>query len=151
MATPQPQGHLLIVSDCMWRPPVRILVAAARFTRCSPEFNPSPIMKGATPLQLRHLRTGILLYMMNDTILGQKVHPITLRALLVTCVFDFKISSLISSFVESICRYPRCGQHAFFDRRVNELREWCSDQHMQCVVPIYHQSPVLSYLSLGLQ
>jgi hypothetical protein len=89
MATSQPQGRLLIVSDRIRRSPVRILVAAARFTRPSREFNPCPITEGVTMLQLRHLRTGILLYMMNDTILGQKVHPITLRALLVTSVFDF--------------------------------------------------------------
>ena len=36
----------------------------------------------------------------------------------------------------------------FFDRRVNEFREWCSEQHMQCVVLNYHHNPVLSYLFL---
>jgi hypothetical protein len=89
MATSRPQDHLLIVSDCMRRAPVRILVAAATFTRRNPEFNQGPIMEGATLLQLRNLRTGILLYMMRGTILGQKLLPINLRALLVTNVFDF--------------------------------------------------------------
>ncbi|KAF8492538.1 hypothetical protein F5888DRAFT_888921 [Russula emetica] len=50
-----------------------------------------------------------------------------------------------------LCRYPRCTRIAFFDRRVNERREWCSDEHMQYVVPIYHHNLVLSYLPLGLQ
>ncbi|KAI0298055.1 hypothetical protein B0F90DRAFT_1736003 [Multifurca ochricompacta] len=30
-----------------------------------------------------------------------------------------------------ICRMPGCNRPVFFDRRVNERREWCSDQHMQ--------------------
>ncbi|KAI0268479.1 hypothetical protein BGY98DRAFT_337408 [Russula aff. rugulosa BPL654] len=33
-----------------------------------------------------------------------------------------------------ICRYPRCNVRVFFDRRVDELREWCSDQHMMAAV-----------------
>ena len=53
MATSQPQGHFLIVSDRVRRSPVRILVAAAMFTRRSREFNPGPIMEGATLLELR--------------------------------------------------------------------------------------------------
>ena len=89
MATSQPQGHLPIVNNCMWRSPVWILVAAERFTRHSREFNPGPIVEGTTLLQLRHLRIPILLYMMNDTTPGQKVHPINLRALLVTNLFGF--------------------------------------------------------------
>jgi len=30
----------------------------------------------------------------------------------------------------SMCRFAGCFKQTFFDRRVNELREWCSDQHM---------------------
>ncbi|KAF8492544.1 hypothetical protein F5888DRAFT_889322 [Russula emetica] len=56
----------------------------------------------------------------------------------------------VTSGYKPLCRYPRCGHHVFFDRRVNELREWCSDQHMQCVAPIHH-NPVLPYLPLGMQ
>jgi len=86
MANSQPQDHLLITSDCMRRVPVWILAAAATFTRRSPEFNPGPIVEGATLavtlLQLGNLRTGILLYMMRGTILGQKLLPIDLWALL---------------------------------------------------------------------
>jgi hypothetical protein len=89
MATSQPQDHLLITSDCMRRVLVWILAAAATFTRRSPEFNPGPIVEGATLLPLGNLRTGILLYMMRGTILGQKLLPIDLRALLVTNVFCF--------------------------------------------------------------
>ncbi|KAN0113632.1 hypothetical protein V8E52_007558 [Russula decolorans] len=32
---------------------------------------------------------------------------------------------------DPLCRIPGCNNRAFYDRRVNELREWCSDQHMQ--------------------
>lgn len=59
MATPQPD-HLLIVSGCIRRAPVRIPVAAALFTRSNLEFN--LIMEGATMQPLRNLRTGTLLY-----------------------------------------------------------------------------------------
>jgi hypothetical protein len=30
-----------------------------------------------------------------------------------------------------LCRFPRCNNPVFFDTRVNEYREWCSDQHMR--------------------
>jgi hypothetical protein len=82
MATPQPSDHLLIVSGCIRRAPVRILAAAATFTRRSLEFN--PIMEGATRQQLRNLRP----YMMRGTVLVQKLPPIRLRAALVNNAFD---------------------------------------------------------------
>jgi len=28
------------------------------------------------------------------------------------------------------CRYPGCNNNVFFDRQVNEYREWCGEQHM---------------------
>jgi hypothetical protein len=90
MATPQPPDgpdHLLMASGCIRLAPVRILAAAATFTRSSLEFN--PIMEGATPQQLHNLRTGMLLYIMRGTILVQKLPPIDLRAVLVTNAFDF--------------------------------------------------------------
>jgi hypothetical protein len=40
--------------------------------------------------------------------------------------------TLMSSYLGPRCRYPGCDNFIFFDRRVNELREWCSDEHMQC-------------------
>ena len=55
----------------------------------------------------------------------------------------------LASSLRHICRFPRCNNPAFFDRRVNELREWCSDGHMRCAVRIYLHNPVLSYLPLG--
>jgi hypothetical protein len=33
-----------------------------------------------------------------------------------------------------LCRYPGCGYTVFMDTRVQELREWCSDEHMQAAV-----------------
>jgi hypothetical protein len=78
-----------MVSSCIRRALVRILrlAAAATFTRRSLEFN--PVMKGATLQQLRHLRSGILLYLMRGMSLVQKLPPENLRALLVTNAFDF--------------------------------------------------------------
>ena len=32
------------------------------------------------------------------------------------------------------CRYPSCYNYTFVDMRVNELREWCSDNHMRAAV-----------------
>jgi len=32
------------------------------------------------------------------------------------------------------CRYPGCNNYVFFDRRVNELREFCSDEHMGAAI-----------------
>ena len=38
------------------------------------------------------------------------------------------------------------------DRRINERREWCSDEHMQCALRIYYYYyRLLSYLYLGLR
>lgn len=51
----------------------------------------------------------------------------------------------------SLCRFPRCNKAVFFDRRVNEPREWCSHEHMQSAVHICFHNPVLSYLSLELR
>ena len=62
--------------------------------------------------------------------LPQLVHLV--EVLLVTNAFD---SSSSSAFVGPPCRYPNCNNPVFFDRRADELREWCSDQHMMCVVP----------------
>ncbi|KAF8486287.1 hypothetical protein DFH94DRAFT_178676 [Russula ochroleuca] len=33
-----------------------------------------------------------------------------------------------------LCRIPHCSNPVFFDRQVNELREWCSDKHMQLAI-----------------
>ena len=44
---------------------------------------------------------------------------------------------LVELFVVPYCRYPHCRNRVFLDRRVYELREWCSEQHMQCVVRVY--------------
>ncbi|KAF8486289.1 hypothetical protein DFH94DRAFT_712180 [Russula ochroleuca] len=33
-----------------------------------------------------------------------------------------------------LCRIPHCNNPAFFDRRVDEFREWCSDKHMQLAI-----------------
>jgi hypothetical protein len=30
------------------------------------------------------------------------------------------------------CRFPDCRRRPYFDRRVNEFREWCSDEHLRC-------------------
>ena len=77
---------------------------------------------------------GTLGHMTRGTVLVQKLPPEHLWALLVTNAFDFIISSLLSAFVGlQTCRYPRCSRPVFFDRRVDELREWC-EQHMMCVV-----------------
>jgi hypothetical protein len=48
-----------------------------------------------------------------------------------------------------VCRLPDCDYPVFFDRRVNEHREWCSDQHMRCAFDLHN--PVLSYLPLGMR
>jgi hypothetical protein len=37
---------------------------------------------------------------------------------------------LVELFVAPECRLPGCNRRVFYDRRVSELREWCSDQHM---------------------
>ncbi|KAH9992194.1 hypothetical protein BJV74DRAFT_834813 [Russula compacta] len=37
-------------------------------------------------------------------------------------------------FVGPACRLPHCNNPVFFDRRVNELREWCSDEHMRAAM-----------------
>jgi len=34
----------------------------------------------------------------------------------------------------TVCRYPRCNNPVFFDRRVNEFQEWCSEEHMQAAM-----------------
>jgi len=73
-----------MASGCIRLAPVRILAAAATFTRSSLEFN--PIMEGATPQQLHNLRTGMLLYIMRGTIIVQKLPPIDLRAVLILYV-----------------------------------------------------------------
>lgn len=44
-----------------------------------------------------------------------------------------------------ICRMPGCNYPAFVDGRVNERREWCSNEHMQSAIHIYLHNPVLSY------
>jgi len=33
-----------------------------------------------------------------------------------------------------LCRYSNCNRYVFLDRRVNEYREWCSDEHMRAAV-----------------
>ena len=58
----------------------------------------------------------------------------------VSDAFDSLYLFLVELFAAPIlpvCRYPRCNSRVFFDDRVNELREWCSDDHMLCVVRIY--------------
>ena len=100
---------------------------------------------------LRDLRIGNLLDMTEDTIPGQsrQKDPHThLQTLIVSNASDF-VSLLLSSFVAHSCRIPQCNNPAFFDKRVNEFREWCSDKHMQFVVRIYLHNPVFSYLPLG--
>ena len=42
--------------------------------------------------------------------------------------------ALLPSAGGPLCSFPRCPRRAFFDRRVNELREWCSDEHMRCAL-----------------
>ncbi|KAI0281839.1 hypothetical protein BGY98DRAFT_178013 [Russula aff. rugulosa BPL654] len=39
-----------------------------------------------------------------------------------------------ADYSNRLCRFPRCTRVVFFDRRVNEYREWCSDQHMQAAI-----------------
>jgi len=51
----------------------------------------------------------------------------------------------MSSFVGPQCRYPSCYDFAFVDPRVNELREWCSDNHMRCAVQLISNNPELAY------
>jgi hypothetical protein len=87
MATLRPSDHLLIVSGCIHRAPVRRLAAVATFTRRSLEFNPTT--KGATLQQLRNLRTGMLLYVIRGTRLVQKLPPVDLWIVLVTNAFNF--------------------------------------------------------------
>jgi hypothetical protein len=112
MATLHPSDHLLIVSTCIRRAPVRTQAAAATFTRPSLEFN--PIMEGATLQQLRNLRARMLLYMMMGAILVQKLPPINLRALLnlpvdilvavIMCSLTGESTNFGSGVVTSICR-----------------------------------------------
>jgi hypothetical protein len=52
----------------------------------------------------------------------------------------------MSSYLGPKCRYPGCNNYVFFDRRVNELREWCSDEHMGCE-SLSTKIAELSYLS----
>ena len=54
-------------------------------------------------------------------------------------------------FIGPKCRYPGCNNYVFFDRTVNELREWCSDEHMRCAVYLHLNDSELAYISLGLQ
>ena len=37
---------------------------------------------------------------------------------------------LVELFVAPKCRFPGCGTPVFFDRRVSEYREWCSNEHL---------------------
>jgi hypothetical protein len=49
------------------------------------------------------------------------------------------------------CRFRGCNNPTFFDRRAEELREWCSDEHMRCAVRFDFHNPGLSYPPLGLR
>jgi hypothetical protein len=73
-----------------------------------------------------------------------------LPPIVVSNACNLVLSLYIELFVgPRICRFHRCNNQVLFDRRINELREWCGDQHMQYVVRIYLHNPVLSYLLLA--
>ena len=102
-------------------------------------------------LNLR-LTIGTLLEMTRSMSIGQGVAQALLRAPPVSNPSDLYLF-LVELFVGSpTCRFPGCNRPTLFDRRVNEMREWCSE-HMRCAVRICLQNPFLSYylLPLGLR
>jgi hypothetical protein len=145
MAIPHPPDHLLI-TVCIPRVS-RMLAAAAAFTR---NLGSNTIQEEATLRQVCSPRIGMPLNTKNP-ISGQKVPGSLVSALTVSDVHC--INSFIKLFVGHgrLCRLPNCNRNAFFDRRINELREWCSDEHMQCEVHISLHNSALSYLLLGLR
>jgi len=48
--------------------------------------------------------------------------------------FEILYLLLVELFVAPLCQYPLCERHVFFDRRINEDREWRSDRHMMMAV-----------------
>ncbi|KAI0289091.1 hypothetical protein BC826DRAFT_1034300 [Russula brevipes] len=45
------------------------------------------------------------------------------------------------------CRFPGCGRRGFFDRRVNEVREWCGDGHMRAAILNRVEKPCTSCMA----
>ena len=50
---------------------------------------------------------------------------------------------------DRICRLRHCRRAVFLDTRVNEYREWCSDEHMRCAVQFHKHSLELAYFPIG--
>ncbi len=148
MAIHHPPHHLLRTASYIGQAVRQILAAAAIFTR-SPEVN--PILEEATLLQIRNIRIGTSLDT-TSTIIGIKflLGALLLPAIVVSSACNFVLSLYIELFVgPRTCRFHGCNNPVLFDRRINELREWCGDRHMQYVVRIYLYNPVSSYLLLA--
>jgi len=87
---------------------------------------------------------------MTALIFGPKVLIALLWPVTVSNVVDLASLSFDELFIGPKCRYPGCNNYVFFDRRVNELREWCSDEHMGCAVYLHPNDSEVAYIPLGL-